>query len=117
MPHLLKIPQVSERRESLTLAKVFVVEGDLVQIDQPIAELDAGKATLSIESEVVGTIAYCAAGAGVTLETDSVFAVIALPGENVDSVRRDAVAQYPFRASPPTRARRSWISRLLGLRS
>lgn len=56
----IKIPNVGESITEVTLSKWLVEEGDYVEIDQEICELDSDKATLELPSEAAGTIKFIA---------------------------------------------------------
>jgi pyruvate dehydrogenase E2 component (dihydrolipoamide acetyltransferase) len=51
-----KIPELGENIQSATVIKVLVAVGDLVELDQPVLELETDKATIEVPSDVTGKI-------------------------------------------------------------
>src|SRR5690606_31652946 len=51
-----KIPERGESIERAEVAKVLVSEGDTVDVDQPILELESDKASLELPSPTAGTV-------------------------------------------------------------
>ncbi|MCB0804698.1 MAG: 2-oxoglutarate dehydrogenase complex dihydrolipoyllysine-residue succinyltransferase [Bacteroidales bacterium] len=70
-----KIPSVGESITEVQLASWLVEDGDFVEKDQEIAEIDSDKATLSISAEDDGKIKF-SAEEGDTLEVGAVIATI-----------------------------------------
>ncbi|MDA1044677.1 MAG: 2-oxo acid dehydrogenase subunit E2 [Verrucomicrobia bacterium] len=56
MPVEFKLPELGENIETIQVVKVLVAKGDTVSIDQPLLELETGKATLELPSTVAGVI-------------------------------------------------------------
>ena len=56
MPTELKLPDVGENIETAKVIRVMVHEGDAVEKDQPIIEIETEKATLEVPSEAAGTV-------------------------------------------------------------
>ena len=56
----IKVPNVGESIQEVTLSKWLVQEGDYVEVDQEICELESDKATLELPCEVAGTITFVA---------------------------------------------------------
>lgn len=54
----IKIPTVGESVTEVTIAKWLVSEGDYVEKDQLIVEMDSDKASLELPSEAAGTITF-----------------------------------------------------------
>lgn len=75
----IKVPSPGESISEVQLANWLVADGDFVEKDQDIAEIDSDKATLSIAAEASGTISL-KAEEGDTLEVGAVVALIE-PGE------------------------------------
>ena len=71
----IKIPSPGESINEVQLASWLVGDGDFVEKDQEIAEIDSDKATLSIAAEEGGKISL-KAEEGATLEVGTVIAVI-----------------------------------------
>lgn len=55
-----KVPAVGESISQVTVAKWLVKEGDYVNRDQVIAELESDKATFELNAEAAGTITFAA---------------------------------------------------------
>lgn len=71
----IKVPSPGESITEVQLASWLVAEGDHVEKDDEIAEIDSDKATLTISAEESGKISFKAAE-GDTLEIDAVIATI-----------------------------------------
>ena len=56
MPTELKLPEVGEGIESGTVVAVLVKEGDRVEVDQPVLELETDKAVVEMPSTVAGVV-------------------------------------------------------------
>jgi 2-oxoglutarate dehydrogenase E2 component (dihydrolipoamide succinyltransferase) len=56
-----KVPAVAESITEVTLSKYLVKEGDYVELDQAICELETDKASQEIPSPVAGTVKFVAA--------------------------------------------------------
>lgn len=54
----MKVPSPGESITSVEIAEWLVAEGDYVERDQAIAEVDSDKATLELPAEVAGTITF-----------------------------------------------------------
>ena len=54
----MKVPSPGESITEVEIAQWLVAEGDYVEKDQPIAEVDSDKATLELPAEESGTIAF-----------------------------------------------------------
>ena len=56
MPQEFKLPEVGEGIESGTVVAVLVSEGDRIEVDQPVLELETDKAVVEVPSSVAGVI-------------------------------------------------------------
>ncbi len=88
-----KIPPIGESINEVTLAQWLVNEGDYVEMDQPIAELESDKATLELPAEQAGTI-HLIAGEGEDIPIGAVVASID-PSEASPSTPKEEVAAPP----------------------
>lgn len=79
----IKVPSPGESISEVQLANWLVEDGDFVEKDQDIAEIDSDKATLSIAAETSGTISL-KAEEGDMLEVGAVVALIE-PGEATEA--------------------------------
>jgi len=52
-----KIPELGENIKNATVIKVLVKPGDVVEVDQPLLELETDKATIEVPADMAGTIA------------------------------------------------------------
>ena len=57
----MKVPAVGESVTEVTLAAWLVEEGDYVEMDQPVCELESDKASMEFPAEKAGTVKYVAA--------------------------------------------------------
>jgi len=71
----IKVPSPGESISEVQLANWLVANGDFVQKDQEIAEIDSDKATLSIAAEEAGTIEIMVE-AGETIDVGTIIAAI-----------------------------------------
>ncbi len=71
----IKIPQIGESITEVELAKWLVSDGDIVEKDQEIAEIDSDKATITINAEEEGKISIIAEE-GSSLEIGQIIAHI-----------------------------------------
>lgn len=55
-----KVPSVAESITEVTLSRFLVAEGDYVELDQPLCELETDKASQEIPSPVAGTVKFVA---------------------------------------------------------
>ena len=86
-----KLPRLGETAESGTVVKLMVTVGDQLTIDQPVLELESGKAVLEVPSEVSGTIREIFAKEGATLNL----------GDVILSVDEQAAPASANGAAPP----------------
>src|ERR1700722_16149563 len=56
----LKVPSVAESITEVTLSRYLVKEGDYVELDQPVCELETDKASQEIPSPIAGTVKFVA---------------------------------------------------------
>jgi len=54
----MKMPSPGESITEVEVAQLLVESGDVVELDQPIAEIDSDKATLELNAEVAGKIEF-----------------------------------------------------------
>lgn len=67
----MKMPSPGESITEVEVAQLLVQDGDVVSLDQPIAEIDSDKATLELNAEVAGKIEFLV-GEGDTVEVGQV---------------------------------------------
>ena len=56
----LKVPAVAESITEVTLSKYLVKDGDYVELDQPICELETDKASQEIPATIAGVVKFVA---------------------------------------------------------
>lgn len=56
----IKVPPIGESITEVTLSSWLIEEGDYVEMDEPIAELESDKATLELPAEKSGTVTFVA---------------------------------------------------------
>lgn len=99
----LKVPDVGESINEVTLSAWLVEEGDYVEVDQEICELESDKATLELPAEEAGVIKFVAQE-GDDLEIGAVVATVdtdASPPEK-KSKKEDAASASDASAQAPT---------------
>jgi len=67
----MKMPSPGESITEVEVASLLVENGDVVELDQPIAEIDSDKATLELNAEVSGKVEFLV-GEGDTVEVGQV---------------------------------------------
>ena len=90
MPYEFKFPDVGEGIHEGELVKWLAKEGDKVNADQSIAEVETDKAVVEMPSPKKGTIAKLHFKEGDTITVGQVFVTIALEGEDVSAVNSSA---------------------------
>ncbi len=93
-----KVPEAGESITQVELARWLVSNGDHVEKDQEIAEIDSDKATLTVNAESAGII-HLAIEEGSSVEPGSIMARIE-PGAAVKKPQKDAMETK--KADPPT---------------
>ncbi|MBK8443816.1 MAG: 2-oxoglutarate dehydrogenase complex dihydrolipoyllysine-residue succinyltransferase [Sphingobacteriales bacterium] len=97
-----KVPSVGESVNEVTLASWLVKDGDMVQIDQSLCELESDKASMELPAEKAGKIKIIAAtgsdlGIGALLATIDTAAASAAASPKADS----PAAPPPTAPAPP----------------
>ena len=54
----MKMPSPGESITEVEVAQLLVQNGDVVELDQPIAEIDSDKATLELNAEAAGKVEF-----------------------------------------------------------
>lgn len=94
----IKVPAVGESITEVTIAQWFKQEGDHVEMDEVICELESDKATFELNAEAAGTLEIVAKE-GDTLEIGEIICKIDASGTGAAPV-----AEAPAAASPSTAA-------------
>ena len=71
-----KMPEVGENIESADIGQIFVAEGDTVEIDQDLMEVETEKAVVAVPSPYAGTIASLKVSEGDTVKVGEVVLTI-----------------------------------------
>ncbi len=71
-----KLPALAENVEQVSVTKIFVSEGDEIEKDQPVIEIETDKAAAEVPSEVSGTVTEIRAKEGSTLRVGDVVLVV-----------------------------------------
>ena len=102
MPYEFKFPDVGEGIHEGELVKWQVKEGDAVNADQTLAEVETDKAVVEMPSPKKGTIAKLHFKEGDVITVGQVFVTIALEGEDPSSAKSQAQPQpAPAKVSIP----------------
>ena len=109
MPYEFKFPDVGEGIHEGELVKWQVKEGDLVNADQTLAEVETDKAVVEMPSPKKGTIARLHFKEGDVITVGQVFVTIALPGEDASfakasSASSSATSSASSQAPPASKA-------------
>ena len=100
----MKVPSPGESITEVEIATWLVEEGDYVEKDQAIAEVDSDKATLELPAEASGTITF-KAEEGDAVDVGAVVCLIDTSAEKPDGT--DASGSDEKIKSAPTAAQRS----------
>ncbi len=92
MATAIKVPNVGESVTEVTLSKWLVNEGDYVEVDQEICELESDKATLELPAEVAGRI-HLIAKEGEDLEIGALIAEIDESAAKPETGKKEAPAE------------------------
>ena len=92
------VPSLGESVSEATVAKWLKKEGDYVEKDQAIAEVDSDKATLELPAEISGTITL-KAEEGDAVNVGSVVCLIDSEGKS-DKVKKEVVSDSPKSSEP-----------------
>lgn len=70
------LPEISENIDSGDVVKVLVKEGDTVEVDQPLIEVETEKASFEVPSTVAGKVSSINVKEGATIKVGEVIATI-----------------------------------------
>ena len=97
----MKVPSPGESITEVEIAEWLVQEGDYVEKDQAIAEVDSDKATLELPAEASGIVTF-KAEVGDAVEVGAVVCLIdtnASKPESVETVKRSTIKSEVTQAS------------------
>ena len=95
----MKVPSPGESITEVEIAQWLVADGDYVEKDQAIAEVDSDKATLELPAEVSGTITL-KAEEGDAVEVGQVVCLIDTEGQPVEGATAPAIEAAPVEEAP-----------------
>ena len=90
----MKMPSPGESITEVEVAQLLVADGDVVDIDQPLAEIDSDKATLELNAEAAGKVEFMV-GEGDTVEVGQVVCKIDTSFKPEPKAEPEAVAEAP----------------------
>ena len=93
MPTELKVPEVGESINEVYIGQWLKSEGDAVEKDEPLVEVETDKATLEVPASAAGTLSKVLKKEGDTANVGEVIAHISAAGE------AEAPAETPAEAS------------------
>ena len=97
----MKVPSPGESITEVEIAQWLVADGDYVEKDQAIAEVDSDKATLELPAEVSGTITL-KAEEGDAVQVGAVVCLIDTEGEAETTTTASSVAPSAVESAPKT---------------
>ena len=91
------LPDLGEGIDEADILKIYVHEGDVVTIDQPVMEIETDKATLDVPSGVAGAISTLHVAEGQTITPGTVLftvtAEVGAPAADTPSLPRSSRAE------------------------
>ena len=90
----IKVPEIGESINEVTLSEWFKEDGDYVELDEAICEFESDKATLELPAEVAGVITRVAAE-GDDLAIGALIATIETEGEAIAKTGSEAENESP----------------------
>ncbi|MGD8413028.1 MAG: 2-oxo acid dehydrogenase subunit E2 [Candidatus Latescibacterota bacterium] len=85
----IRLPEISENVESGEVIKVLVSEGDTVEVDQPLVELETEKAVFEVPSTAAGRVTEVLVGEGDTVKVGQTLVKIETDGEADDEEKTE----------------------------
>jgi 2-oxoisovalerate dehydrogenase E2 component (dihydrolipoyl transacylase) len=95
------MPQLGESVTEGTITRWLKAEGDEVEMDEPLAEVDTDKVNAELPSPVAGTIEKFLVSEGSTVDVGTEIVLVAIAGEG-DSPAADAPPKENVAADAPT---------------
>jgi pyruvate dehydrogenase E2 component (dihydrolipoamide acetyltransferase) len=111
MPTAFKLPELGENVEAGDVLSVLVAEGDAIEQDQPVLELETDKATIEVPSSIGGTVQKVHVKEGDKVKVGQVILTVDEAGkrktpaakkEGVGEVTAEAEREEAAPVSPPT---------------
>ena len=95
------MPQLGESVTEGTIARWLKGEGDEIEKDEPLAEVDTDKVNAELPSPLAGKIEKLLVSEGTTVDVGTEIALVAIDGEE-ESPAAEAPAREDVAAAPPT---------------
>jgi pyruvate dehydrogenase E2 component (dihydrolipoamide acetyltransferase) len=102
MARVVEMPKLSPTMEEGQIAAWHVKEGDRIEVDQVLADVETDKATMEFRSFDRGTLLKILADAGSVVKLGDPVAIIGEPGEDVSGLAGKAGAAPTKAAGKPT---------------
>jgi 2-oxoglutarate dehydrogenase E2 component (dihydrolipoamide succinyltransferase) len=90
----LKVPEIGESITEVMINQWLVAEGDQIEVDQPVAELESDKATVELPAPASGTLTKIVVQAGEMTEPGAVIGMLE-PGEVAHGATDQPAAAQP----------------------
>lgn len=100
MAKIIGLPKLSPTMDEGTLSKWVKKEGDAVEVDELLAEVETDKATMEFRSFDKGVLLKILAPEGAALKPDAPVAIIGQKGEDISALLGGASAAAPAAAAP-----------------
>jgi len=105
MERVFELPDLGEGLEEAEVVQWLVAEGDIVELNQPLVEVNTAKALVEIPSPYEGRIATLHAEAGAVVEVGSPFVTFEVPGDGAEAAEPEehatqAAVQTAMETSP-----------------
>jgi pyruvate dehydrogenase E2 component (dihydrolipoamide acetyltransferase) len=100
VPQEFKLPEVGEGIESGTVVAVLVSEGDRIEVDQPVLELETDKAVVEVPSTVAGVVTKVHVQANAEAKIGQVVLTVDAEGAGAAEAK-PAADEAPAEASAP----------------
>ena len=101
----IKVPSPGESISEVTISQLLVKEGDYVELDQPIIEVESEKATLEINAEKAGKLEKFMVAEGDTVNVGDVVATIDTKAEAPAPSAKKEVKEEPKKAETVVNAK------------
>lgn len=95
MPREFRLPDIGEGLTEAEIVRWLVAEGDRVEADQPIVEVETDKAVVEIPSPYAGIVLSHGGSEGDVIEVGEVLVTIGEPGEASSSPSEEAAKPEP----------------------
>ncbi|MBI5546582.1 MAG: 2-oxo acid dehydrogenase subunit E2 [Deltaproteobacteria bacterium] len=99
----LKLPELGENIDSGQVVKILVAPGESIAVDQPVLEVETGKATIEVPSAVAGKVIAVLVAQGDTVKVGQVLATLEPVAGEAKPAAAPAVEKVPAApaAAPP----------------